>query len=184
MAIPKPTPLKPDVVESDKIEKEIPEQTPEVKKKPRKSTIITEIPEESPEKENIEKESELKSEMPKEEGDENCVIINGEKKEIKPTKLKYFRNKTAGAYNILRGIPLSELLTVGKGILDENRDGDQIVYDFLVASFDDPDFVRDNYNDLDADQIEQVVNIVGRLNHIEEKLEAQRKNREAQAAKR
>ena len=52
---------------------------------------------------------------------------------------------------------------------------------FLVAAFDDSTFVRDNYDDLDADTIERIVKIFGRINHIDEKEDQIRKNREAQA---
>ena len=68
-----------------------------------------------------------------------------------------------------------------KGVLDEKRDADQLLYDFLVAVFDDPVIVRDNYNELDVDTLEKIIKIFGRLNHIDEKQEAIRKNKEAQA---
>jgi len=79
---------------------------------------------------------------------------------------------------------LHELLTYGKGILDESRDADQLLYDFLVAAFDSSDFVRDHYDEMTAETIDRVCKIFGRLNHIDEKEEAARKNKEAQAAKR
>lgn len=152
-----------------------------------------EKPTEKPIKEEIPKESQLntreleatseKSEMPSDYIKENCVEIDGKIIEIKPTKVAYFRNKAASTYNIMKNVPLTELFGIKKGVLDESRDGDQIVYDFLVAAFDDKEFVRDKYNDLTADQIEQVVQIFGRLNHIEEKYESQRKNREAQGSR-
>ena len=157
-----------------------PKESPKETTKPEITPEVEEQPEETPKVEEMPDETPPKTEMPSDFIEENCVVINNKKIEIKPTKVKYFRNQTASAYNILRGIPLSELLTIKKGILDERRDGDQILYDFLVAAFNDSEFVRNVYDELDADQIEQVVKIVGRLNHIDEKIEAQRKNREAQ----
>ena len=78
-------------------------------------------------------------------------------------------------------MPIHELLTYEKGVLDEKRDADQLLYDFLVATFDDPVLVRDNYNEMDADVLEKIIKIFGRLNHIDDKQEALRKNKEAQA---
>ena len=155
------------------LKSENPEKIAELEETPDESKLVEIIPEASPEKE----------EKPSDFVDENCVIVNGKKIEIKPTKLKYFRNKAASAYGVIKAIPLHELLTYDKGILDQNRNADQLLYDFLVAAFDDSSFVRDNYDNLDAEIIDQIVKIFGRVNHIDEKEEAARKNREAQAAK-
>jgi len=153
------------------LNKEQPIETPKVETKPEESKQLDTTPEASPEKE----------EKPSDQLEENCVLVNGQKIELKPTKLKYFRNKGASAYGIIKAVPLHELLTYGKGIIDENRDADQLLYDFLVAAFDDSSFVRDNYDDMDADMIDRIVKIFGRINHIDEKEEATRKNKEAQA---
>ena len=160
-------------VESE-LNKEEPNQTPKLEIVPDESKPKDTIPDESPKKE----------EMPSDFIEENCVVVNGKKIEIKPTKLKYFRNKAASAYGIIKAVPLHELLTYGKGIIDENRDADALLYDFLVATFDDSTFVRDNYDEFDADTIDRICKIFGRINHIDEKEEAARKNKEAQAAKR
>lgn len=147
------------------------EETPKLKIKPEQTEILQNIPEASPEK----------AEKPSDVIEENCVIIDNQKIEIKPTKLKYFRNKSASAYGVIKAVPLHELLTYGKGVIDETRDADQLLYDFFVATFDDSSFVRDHYDDFDADTIDKIVKIFGRINHIDEKEEAARKNREAQA---
>lgn len=152
------------------LKKTQPTETPKIDVTPNESKQLETIPDASPEK--VEKPSDLL--------EENCVMIGDKKIEIKPTKLKYFRNKAASAYGVIKSIPLHELLTVGKGVLDESRDADQLLYDFLVAAFDDAVFVRDNYDELDADTIDRIVKIFGRINHIDEKEEAARKNREAQ----
>ena len=148
-----------------------PEITPQIEVTPEESPMVENVPEASPEK----------TEKPSDYIEENCVIIGNQKIEIKPTKLKYFRNKAASAYGIIKAIPLHELLTYGKGILDENRDADQLLYDFLVSVFDDSDIVRSNYDEIDADMIDRICKIFGRINHIDEKEEAARKNKEAQA---
>ena len=153
------------------LDKEQPDKTPAITFIPKESAQVDTIPEASPEKE----------EKPSDVLEENCVIIGDQKIEIKPTKLKYFRNKAASAFGIIKAVPLHEFLTYGKGVLDENRDADQLLYDFLVAVFDDSTLVRDNYDNLDAETIDRICKIFGRLNHIDEKEEAARKNREAQA---
>ena len=123
-------------------------------------------------------------ELPPDKPMENCVVINGEIIEIKPTKLKYFRNKMASTYSLLKTVPLNELLAYGSGVIDESKDADKLLFDFLTAAFDDSSFVAKYYDEMTADDVEKVFKIFGRLNHIDEKEEALRKNREAQAAKR
>ena len=164
--------------------KEIPVESELIEQQPQETPVLTESPEESKLVETVPEASEGKAEMPSDFIEENCVVVNGQKIEIKPTKLKYFRNKAASAYGIIKMVPLHELLTYDKGVLDERRDADQLLYDFLVAAFDDPEFVKKNYDEFDADAIDKVVKIFGKVNHIDEKEEAARKNREAQAAKR
>ena len=177
-----PSPTKPAEMVVGKLEsKQVPdpielvsqqlEEVPKLKIKPQESEVKENIPEPSPEKE----------EKPAPIPEEDCVTIGDKKIQIKPTKLKYFRNKAASAYGVIKAVPLHELLTYGKGVIDENRDADQLLFDFLVAAFDDSAFVRDNYDEFDAEIIDRVVKIFGRLNHVDEKEEA-RKNREAQEA--
>lgn len=161
--------------------KQTPVETDQIPDQPEQTPQLTVIPNKTSEKEVIPNASPEKEEKPSDYLEENCVLIDGQKIEIKPTKLKYFRNKGASGYGIIKAVPLHELLTYEKGVLDETRDADQLLYDFLVAVFDDSVFVRDHYDDLDADTIDRIVKIFGRINHIDEKEEAARKNREAQA---
>jgi len=180
MKIPRPTGLKdlPDQkIETPEIPTQTPlsstelEEVPKLKIIPEQTAPVEGTPDPSPEKE--EKPSTVK--------EENCVMIGDTKVELKPTKLKYFRNKAASAFGVIKMVPLHELLTYGKGVLDENRDADQLLFDFLVAAFDDSVFVRDHYDDFDGENIDQILKIFGRINHIDEKEEAARKNKEAQA---
>ena len=67
---------------------------------------------------------------------------------------------------------------------DKAKEPDQLLFNFLVAVFDSSEFVRDNYDEMTADEVDRIVKIFGRINHIDEKEEAARKNREAQEAKR
>ena len=162
------------------IEKDNPNETKLNKEQPIETPAITIIPQESAQVEIIPDASPEKEEKPSDVLEENCVMVGDQKIEIKPTKLKYFRNKAASAYGIIKAVPLHELLTYGKGVLDENRDADQLLYDFLVAAFDDSTLVRDNYDNLDAETIDRICKIFGRVNHIDEKEEQARKNKEAQ----
>ena len=167
-----------------KLLKQQPEESDLISTTPEESELIEKTPEESKLLEETPEETPPKTEMPSDLKLENCVEIDGQKIEIKPTKLKYFRNKGASAYGIIKAVPIHELLTYGKGVIDAERDSDQLLYDFLVSVFDDSAFVRDHYDEMDADQVEQILKIFGRINHIDEKEEAARKNREAQAQQR
>ena len=165
-------PIEETPVESLKVEI-TPKESPEIEQTPDQSELIEETPEVSPKKE----------EMPSDMKEENCVTVCGIKVEIKPTLVKYFRNKTAGAYSYLQKVPLTEIFKFPDEafIREGYKSADQMLYDFLVAAFDDSEFVRDHYDEMTADDVEQIVRIFGRINHIDEKDENQRKNREAQA---
>ena len=192
--MPKPLPFparRKDVPESDlkqqitpensKPVETVPEQTDAKQTTPVKSLPKIEQPEKTGEVEVVPEESNPKEDMPSGLIDENCVKIGEEIREIKPTKLKYFRNKAASGYSIIKAVPIQELLTYDKGVLDAERDADHLLFDFLVAAFDDVAFVKKNYDNMTAEDVERVVRIFGRLNHIDEKEEQARKNREAQA---
>ena len=114
-----------------------PAETPKVTEQPDLSKLLDETPVESKPNEIQPEPSPEKTEMPSDNNENNCVIVDGQKIEIKPTKLKYFRNKGASGYGIIKAVPLHELLTYGKGVVDKERDADQLLYDFLVAAFDD-----------------------------------------------
>lgn len=151
------------------------------KEAPAASELLSMLPGPSPESKEVPMSTELSKVIPPMRKEENSVRIGDRMVEIKPTKLKYFRNKTASIYSILKVVPLTEFLSYDKGIFDKERDSDQILLDFLVAVFDDEQLVRDHYDEMTAEDVERVLEIFGRLNHINEKEEAARKNREAQA---
>lgn len=163
------------------LDKNAPAETELEKEQPVETPKLEIVPDVSPQTETIPDVSPDKTEMPSDYIEENCITVDGKIKEIKPTKLKYFRNKAASAYGLLKAVPLHEFLIYGKGVFDEQRDADQLLYDFLVSVFDDMEFVRDNYNDMDAEQVDRALKIFSRLNHVEEREEQARKNREAQA---
>ena len=179
--LPDPTTFFPDVPEGSEIKEADLTETPQLTTKPKESALKEETPEQSPFEQEIPEASPPKQEMPTTLDPENTVVINGVPIEIKPTKLKYFRNKTTASYGYIKAIPLTEFLTIGKNVFDKTKDADQLLFDFLVAVFDDPQFVTENYDEMTADEIDQIVKIFGRINHIDEKEEAARKNKEAQA---
>ena len=71
-------------------EKKIPNVSSETKELPHESNLIKELPE----------LIERSKAVPSIEREENCITLNERKIEIKPTKLKYFRNRTASVYNV------------------------------------------------------------------------------------
>lgn len=101
---------------------------------------------------------------------ENTVTVNGIPKEIKPTKLRYIRNGTANLYRLIENVSLVDILTLQSGAFgeDDDRDGDKAVMDFLIAVFDDEQFVVDNYDDFDTNHIWQAIEIFKRVNKFVE----------------
>ncbi len=176
----------------------IPKRTDLDKEMPAESDLNKELPDSADLNKEIPKETELNKEMPEESkldkdlppvvNPENVIRLGDQDIEIKPTKLLYQRNRTAAAYRILEIYPLPDVLAMEKGILDPERDGDSIVFDFLTAVFDnkpgaaDPEWsanrVREYYDSMTSEDIDRAVKIFKRLNHIEDKEEAA-KNRAA-----
>lgn len=100
---------------------------------------------------------------------ENTVIIGGQLIEIRPTKLKYQRNRTAAFYKILEMYPVADILAMEAGTFGDDRDGDKALMDWLIAVFDDTDLVTEHYDEMDTDLIEQLLTIFRRVNRIDEK---------------
>ena len=106
---------------------------------------------------------------------ENILTICGTQIEIKPTKLKYERNRTAAFYRMMDMYPLADILAMDTVIAGDDRDGDKCVMDWLIAVFDDEQFVLDHYDDMTVEDIEKALAIFRRINKIDEK-EQKRKN--------
>lgn len=121
--------------------------TPDVLNKPKRVPRPKKLDKETPELQELNKElpeeAKLNKDLPPTVNPENVIRLGDQDIEIKPTKLLYQRNRTAMAYRILGIYPLPDVLAMEKGILDPERDGDAIVFDFLTAVFDnkkgDPD---------------------------------------------
>lgn len=159
-----------------------PKKKPLDTKRPQKKEINQQNPQSKDIIEDVPAMTNIKEDVPTDLSEINKVIVNGQKVQIKPTKFKYFRNRTTSIYRILKAVPLNEFLAYEKGTFDKERDSDQILYDFLIAVFDDAKFVSKNYNNMDADCLQKILEIFGRINHIDQKEEAARKNKQAQAS--
>ena len=116
-------------------------------------------------------------ELPKTNKPENTVIIGDKVIEIKPTKLKYQRNRTAAFYRLLEIYPLTDIMAMDAGSFGDERDGDKATMDWLIAATDDEQLILDNYDSIDTGTVEKILSIFKRLNKIDEK-EEKRKNLE------
>lgn len=109
-------------------------------------------------------------ELPMVEDPENTIVIGGKLIEIKPTKLKYQRNRTAAFYHMLELYPLTDILSMNEKSLG-GRDGDKAVMDWLVAVTDDPQLIIENYDEMDTNTIDKLLAIFRRVNKITEREE-------------
>lgn len=108
------------------------------------------------------------------ESAENSVRIGDQLIEIKPTKLKYQRNRTAAFYRMLELYPLADILAMEAGAFGDDRDGDKALMDWLIAVTDDEQLILDHYNELDTGVIEQLLQIFRRVNRMDEKEQKQK----------
>ena len=113
-------------------------------------------------------------ELPEIGNPENTILIGGKLIEIKPTKLKYHRNRTAVFYRALELYPLPDILAMGidpktgLGAFGDKRDGDKALCDWLVAVLDDEEFVREHLDEFDSEMIYKMLAIFRRINKIDE----------------
>jgi len=99
---------------------------------------------------------------------QNMVQFGDVEIELKPTKIKYQRDRTAAFYRMLKQMPLVDILALQDGILDPERSSDKMLFDWLIAVTDDPKIVTANYDKLDTETIHQILEIFCRLNHIKD----------------
>lgn len=105
---------------------------------------------------------------------ENSIVVGDRLIEIKPTKLRYQRNRTAAFYKMLELYPLADILAMEAGAFGDDRDGDKAVMDWLIAVFDDETLVLENYDSMDTGTVEQLLEIFRRVNRIDEKEQKQK----------
>ena len=105
---------------------------------------------------------------------ENSIVIGERLVEIRPTKLRYQRNRTAAFYKILELYPLVDVLAMEAGAFDAALDCDKATMDWLIAVTDDAELVRTNYDAMDTGTVEQLLSIFRRVNKIDEKEQRQK----------
>lgn len=110
-------------------------------------------------------------ELPKTGNPDNTVMIGTTLIEIKPTKLKYQRNRTAAFYKLLELYPLTDIMAMDEGTFGDDRDGDKATMDWLIAATDNEQLIVDNYDAIDTGTVEKILEIFKRLNRIDEKEE-------------
>ena len=110
-------------------------------------------------------------ELPKVGNAENTVVIGETLIEIKPTKLKYQRNRTAAFYKLLDVYPLTDIMAMDESTFGDGRDGDKATMDWLIAATDNEQLIVDNYDEIDTGTIEKILSIFKRVNRIDEKEE-------------
>lgn len=125
---------------------------------------------EQPEK-KLDKTPAKAKELPKVGNPENTVMIGGQPVEIKATKLKYQRNRTATFYKLLDIYPVTDVLAMDAGAFGDERDGDKALMDWLIAVTDDEELILANYDEMDTATIEKILSIFRRVNKIDEKEE-------------
>lgn len=129
---------------------------------------VKQIPDAAPEAKPM-PDTEIKSrELPQIGSPENTVMIGGKPIEIKPTKLKYQRNRTAVFYHILEVYPISDILAMGPKSFGDGLDGDKKLYDWLVAVTDNEELIKEYYDEIDSDTIYRMLEIFRRVNKISE----------------
>lgn len=151
---------------------------PRTKQLPKTDMEERELPSVDIENKELPDAAQEEKEMPVSGIEENTVIIGGKRIEIKPTLLRYMRNRTAEFYHILDVYPLPDILATKAGVIDEKRDGDKCLMDWLIAVTNDEKLIREHYDDMDADVIMRMLEIFKRINRIKEK-EDEAKNRQA-----
>lgn len=155
--------------------KALPESEMNTADMPDNSNETKELPVAGQEEAKIPGEISLDKDLPAVGNPENTIVVDGELIEIKPTKLKYQRNRTAVFYHILEMYPLTDILAMGEKSFGDGLDGDKKLYDWLVAVTDNEEFVRKHYDNIGSDVIYRMLEIFRRVNKIAE-LEAKLKN--------
>lgn len=155
--------------------KVLPTTTDEIKEVPKETEGMKELPVAENKVKELPKVTEKKKELPAVGNPENTVKIGDALIEIKPTKVRYQRDMTANFYRALELYPIVEILSWDERVVGDGRDGDKAQMDWLIAVTDNPELIKQEYNNMDTELIEKLVVIFKRVNKIDEK-EEKRKN--------
>ena len=142
----------------------------EKKPTPRRQTTKKQLPE----------TQEIQMDAPSVQDKSNCVVLNGKSYEILPTRTKYFRTQWANGHVLLKHYTLSEIFALTQE--RDGIDGDEAIYKFLVAVFDNEDLVKEVYDELDSETLYRICDIFRRVNKIDE-IEEHQKNLMAASSK-
>lgn len=142
----------------------------EKKPTPRRQTTKKQLPETQA----------IQMDMPSVQDKSNCVVLNGKSYEILPTRTKYFRMQWANGHVLLKHYTLSEIFALTQE--RDGIDGDEAIYKFLVAVFDNEELVKEVYDELDSETLYRICDIFRRVNKIDE-IEEHQKNLMAATSK-
>ena len=78
--------------------------------------------------------------------------------------------------------PLADILAMEAGAFGDDRDGNKAVMDWLIAVLDDEALVLENYDSMDTNTVEQLLEIFRRVNRIDEKEQKQKNLQTARQA--
>lgn len=151
--------------------KKTPAATSKTKAVPKSETKEVDLPEVTEETKAIPEVTPKKKAAPPRGAPENTVMFGDVMIEIKPTAVRYQRDRTAAFYRILEMYPLVDVLGMEAGSFGDERDGDKAVFDWLIAVTNDAKLVEENYDKLDTGTIEKILTIFRRVNKIDEKEE-------------
>lgn len=151
--------------------KQVPKLDTKVKELPNPDTAEKELPQVTDEKKATPEVTAKKKAAPPRGAPENTVMFGDVMIEIKPTAVRYQRDRTAAFYRILEMYPLVDVLGMEAGSFGDERDGDKAVFDWLIAVTNDAKLVEENYDKLDTGTIEKILSIFRRVNKIDEKEE-------------
>ena len=129
----------------------------ETKETPEVSTEVLAAPEVTEERKEIPEVTKERKKPPRTGSPENTIEIGGRLIEIKPTKVRYQRDRTASFYRILEMYPLVDVLGMERNSFGDGRDGDKAVFDWLIAVTDDPELITEHYDELDTSMIEKLL---------------------------
>lgn len=151
--------------------KKTPAATSKTKAVPKSEPKEVDLPEVTEETKAIPEVTPKKKAAPPRGAPENTVMFGDVMIEIKPTAVRYQRDRTAAFYRILEMYPLVDVLGMEAGSFGDERDGDKAVFDWLIAVTNDAKLVEENYDKLDTGTIEKILGIFRRVNKIDEKEE-------------
>lgn len=135
---------------------------------PKHTETVKPVPEYEEEQQPVPAHEDKVTPPPQQGNPENMVQFGNKMIEIKPTLLKYQRDRTASFYKLLKQLAVVDILALKDGVLDPHRSSDKMLFDWLIAVTNDPKLVTANYDKIDSETIYKLLEIFCRLNHIKD----------------